>query len=97
MSNVSNTVAVRSGRVIWLIVLALLVAGGIFSYVKFFRGYDVFDRAKVGFVSNVGQADGRSYFLYDTSVPGNSNSGHVYGVSLQDADKQAIVEYLKTF
>jgi mono/diheme cytochrome c family protein len=64
---------------------------------KFFRGYDVIDRAKVGFVSNVGQADGRSFFLYDTSVPGNSNGGHTYGVTLPDADKQAIVEYLKTF
>jgi len=64
---------------------------------KFFRGYDVIDRAKVGFVSNVAQADGRSFFLYDTSVPGNSNGGHTYGVTLPDADKQAIVEYLKTF
>jgi hypothetical protein len=64
---------------------------------KFFRGYDVMDRVKVGFVSNVPQADGRSFFLYDTSVPGNGNGGHVYGVSLPDPDKQAIVEYLKTF
>jgi len=65
--------------------------------VRFFRGYDVFDRAKVGFVSDVGRADGRSYFLYDTSVPGNGNGGHVYGVALPDADKQAIVEFMKTF
>ncbi len=64
---------------------------------KFYRGYDVLDRAKVGFVSNVPQADGRSFFLYDTSVAGNGNGGHTYGVTLPDADKQAIVEYLKTF
>jgi mono/diheme cytochrome c family protein len=63
----------------------------------FFRGYDVFDRAKVGFVSNVPQADGRSFFRFDTAVEGNGNAGHVYGVALEESDKQAIVEYLKTF
>ena len=29
--------------------------------------------------------------------PGNGNGGHVYGTTLPDADKQAIVEYLKRF
>jgi hypothetical protein len=57
----------------------------------------VFDQAKVGFVSNVPQADGRSFFRFDTGVEGNANGGHLYGVTLPDADKQAIVEYLKTF
>jgi hypothetical protein len=64
---------------------------------KFYRGYDVLDRVKVGFVSDVSQAEGRNFFLYDTALPGNGNSGHTYGVTLPDADKQAIVEYLKTF
>jgi len=63
----------------------------------FFRGYDVFDQMKVGFVSDVAAADGRTYFRYDTSIPGNSNSGHLYGLSLPDEDKRAVVEYLKTF
>jgi hypothetical protein len=63
----------------------------------FYRGYDVFDQARVGFVSTVPQADGRTYFRYDTAVAGNSNSGHIYGTMLPDADKLAIVEYLKTF
>jgi hypothetical protein len=63
----------------------------------FYRGYDVIDRTKVGFVSNVPQADGRRFFQYNTAVEGNGNGGHVYGVALPDADKQAIVEYLKTF
>jgi hypothetical protein len=63
----------------------------------FFRGYDVYDRAKAGFVSDVPAADGRQFFRYDTFVPGNSNSGHLYGTSLPDEDKRAIVEYLKTF
>ena len=64
---------------------------------RFFRGYDLIDRVKVGFVSNVAQADGRQFFLYDTSVEGNGNGGHIYGVALPEPDKQAIVEYLKTF
>ena len=63
----------------------------------FFRGYDVFDQTNVGFVSNVPEADGRRFFRFDTSVEGNGNGGHLYGVTLPDADKQAIVEYLKTF
>ena len=34
---------------------------------------------------------------FDTSVPGNGNGGHVYGTTLSDADKAALVEYMKTF
>jgi hypothetical protein len=65
--------------------------------VSFYRGYDVFDTQGVGFVSTVARADGRSFFLYDTAIPGNSNGGHEYGTTLPEADKAAIVEYLKTF
>jgi len=65
--------------------------------VVFYRGYDVFDQANVGFVSNVAEADGRRFTRYDTTVPGNGNSGHAYGITLPDEDKRAIVEYLKTF
>ena len=64
---------------------------------RFYRGYDVFDPAKVGFVSNVPQENGKQFFEYDTSRPGNSNSGHLYGTNLPPADKDAIVEYLKMF
>jgi mono/diheme cytochrome c family protein len=63
----------------------------------FFRGYDVFDQERVGFVSTVAEEGSRRFFLYDTSVPGNSNSGHVYGTDLSDDDKRAVVEYMKTF
>ena len=48
----------------------------------FYRGYDVFDQARVGFVSNVAGADGRRFTRYDTSVPGNGNMGHEYGTTL---------------
>jgi hypothetical protein len=63
----------------------------------FYRGYDVYDRRSVGFVSSVAEERGRAFFRYDTTVPGNGNGGHEYGTSLPDADKDAIVEYLKTF
>jgi len=48
-------------------------------------------------VANVAEEKGRKFFQYDTAIPGNGNSGHEYGTMLPVADKQAIVEYLKTF
>jgi hypothetical protein len=61
----------------------------------FYRGYDVFDQANVGFVSDGPEA--QDFSRYDTNLPGNGNSGHVYGTTLPEEDKRAIVEYLKTF
>ena len=63
----------------------------------FYRGYDVYDHDKMGFISNVPAEKDHQFFYYDTAVPGNSNSGHLYGTDLADEDKDAIVEYLKTF
>ena len=69
----------------------------------FYRGYDVYDQKKVGFASDVKEEKGRSYFLYDTdekAQPGNSNKGHEgkrYGTELSPAEKDALVEHLKTF
>lgn len=68
--------------------------------VTFFRGYDVIDRARVGFISDVPEENGRKYFLYDTRLPGNGNAGHegeAYGTNLSAEDKDAVVEFLKTF
>lgn len=65
--------------------------------VRFYRGYDVYDQVKVGFVSDVPSANGQNFTLYDTALPGNSNSGHVYGTALTPEEKQAVVEYMKTF
>ncbi|HWP60540.1 MAG TPA: hypothetical protein VNL14_21775 [Candidatus Acidoferrales bacterium] len=66
----------------------------------FYRGYDVYDQKKVGFVADVAEEKGKKFFLYDTAEPGNSNRGHEgyrYGTELSPADKDALVEYLKTF
>jgi cytochrome c peroxidase len=62
---------------------------------EFYRGYDVFDKEKVGFVSNVSEENDKKYFKFDTTVPGNSNSGHLYGTELSSEDKDALVEYMK--
>jgi hypothetical protein len=63
----------------------------------FYRGNDVFDQAKVGFVSDVAAESGQTFTRYDTHVPGNGNGGHLYGTTLTDEEKRAIVEYMKTF
>jgi hypothetical protein len=88
----------------------------------FYRGYDVFDQKKLGFVSGVERfnddgtskddvGNARRYFRFDTvaradgATPrerneGNSNSGHegdAYGTNLSPEDKDALVEFMKTF
>ena len=66
----------------------------------FFRGNDVYDPVRVGFVSNLPAANGAKLFRFDTTVPGNGNGGHegkAYGTDLSAADKTALVEFLKTF
>ena len=73
---------------------------------KFYRGYDVYDQQRVGFISTVSEEQSRRFFLFDTtdgngnSLPGNGRDGHegrLYGTELPEAEKLALVEYLKTF
>jgi cytochrome c5 len=64
----------------------------------FYRGYDVYDRTSLGWISS-GPEAAREGFRYDVTVPANSNQGHegaTYGTTLPAADKRALVEYLKT-
>lgn len=66
----------------------------------FWRGDDLYDPKKLGFVSDQAQEGSKRYFRYDTTIPGNGNGGHegkVYGTELSPADKWALIEYLKTF
>ena len=60
------------------------------------NGYDVIDPVQVGFRYDVPAEEGRRHFLYDTRLPGNSNRGHEFGASLTEAEKAALLEYLKT-
>jgi len=62
---------------------------------EFYRGYDVFDQKNVGFVSNIAAEGGHQFFRYDTTLPGNSNRGHVYGTTLSPEEKDAVLEYMK--
>ncbi len=66
----------------------------------FYRGNDLYDPLRMGFVASAETEGERRYFKYDTNAPGNSNAGHegkAYGTELSDADKGALVEFLKTF
>ena len=44
----------------------------------FYRGYDLYDPARMGFVSDGSIAE-RAGTRYDTARPGNGNGGHAYG------------------
>jgi hypothetical protein len=66
----------------------------------FYRGNDNYDPVNVGFVWQLQASDGRTYFPYDTRAIANGNWGHegpAYGTALPSEDKDALVEYLKTF
>jgi hypothetical protein len=62
---------------------------------RFFRAYDVYDWHAVGFVSTGAEAEGQGV-AFDTSLRGNDNGGHTYGRELSSADREALLEYLKT-
>ncbi|MBI2965069.1 MAG: c-type cytochrome [Chloroflexi bacterium] len=62
---------------------------------KFYTGYDVLDFDRVGFVSS-GPGAEQNGVLFDTTVRGNGNGGHVYGTDLTDAEKRDLIEFLKT-
>lgn len=61
----------------------------------FYRGYDVLDTDKVGFVA-VGEEARANGFLFDTRLRGNGNGGHRYGTALAAPEKRALLEFLKT-
>jgi hypothetical protein len=61
----------------------------------FWRGYDVYDQAKVGFVTDGPEAR-RIGTRLDTASKGGGNQGHEFGTGLSGADKDALVEFLKT-
>ncbi len=54
----------------------------------FHRGSQRFDPAVMGFTDE-------GAYVFDTTTPGNSNSGHDYGTNLAPNEKRELVEYLK--
>lgn len=61
----------------------------------FYRGYNVYDWDRVGFVATGPDAE-REGVKFDTSLRGNGSGGHLYGIDMPAADREAIIEYLKT-
>jgi mono/diheme cytochrome c family protein len=61
----------------------------------FYRGYNLYDAVKAGFVTEGPEAE-RVGTKYDVTQRGNSNQGHEYGTALAPEEKDALVEYLKT-
>ena len=57
------------------------------------REYDV---AKLGYRTTPDSKAPAPPFEFDTSLTGNANTGHVYGTTLPDEDKWALIEFLKT-
>jgi hypothetical protein len=62
---------------------------------QFWRGYDVYDSTRVGFIT-AGAAAERTGDLFDIARPGHGNAGHTYGTQLAPEQKRALLEYLKT-
>jgi hypothetical protein len=65
------------------------------------RGQDIVDPVKGGFVTQacdpaVPVPPGGA-FCFDTTLPGNGNGGHLYGVNLSAEEKANLLAYLLTF
>jgi hypothetical protein len=59
---------------------------------KFKVGHREYDPQKLGYAE---KTDGLARLL-DTKLPGNSNSGHEFGINLTEDEKRALIEYLKS-
>lgn len=60
---------------------------------RFVVGNRMFDPQRVGYVSD-GEGPGR--FVFDTTLTGNRNTGHLYGTALDAAQRADLLEYLKS-
>jgi len=59
---------------------------------KFYVGDHDFDPKKGGYKTGWEPYS----MLFDTTLTGNGNGGHVYGTNLTDSDRYALIEYMKT-
>jgi cytochrome c5 len=62
----------------------------------FWRGYNLYDPVNLGFVSQSEEAKTVG-MQFDTTARAAGNQGHAFGVTLPAGDKDALIEYLKTF
>ena len=64
--------------------------------VTFYQGDDLIDTKNMGFISTEASDMGRQFLPYDTKKPRNGNAGHLFGTDLSSAEKNALLEYLKS-
>jgi hypothetical protein len=62
---------------------------------QFTLGSREYDVRTLGYRSTPDPAAPAPPWEFDTSQTGNSNAGHVYGTTLSDDDKWALIEFLK--
>ena len=62
---------------------------------SFYRGYDVYDKKNMGFITSGPEAE-KAGSLFDTSLKGNGKGGHLWGVNLTNDQKWDLIEYMKT-
>jgi hypothetical protein len=72
--------------------LSMLLKEPALRETTFWKGTREFDPVNVGFKSTKSKAAQ----LFDTTQPGNLNSGHYYGTSFSKREKSDLLEYLKT-
>ena len=92
MDNAQRVARRRRKIFTWIGVIVILIGfGAWFGWYKFFR-----EEPQPAWVTQ----DADTRFKYDIKVPGNGNAGHEgkrYGTELSPDEKEAVVEYLKTF
>jgi hypothetical protein len=62
----------------------------------FMVGSRLFDAKDVGFVTDQSPFKSGSFTADPANANGNGNGGHVYGTTLSETDRRALLEYLKT-
>ena len=62
----------------------------------FWRGHDVYDQVKVGFFTDEAHGAQEKGSRHDVTARSNGNGGHLFGTTLPEAEKDTLVEYLKT-
>ena len=61
---------------------------------KFFVGSRNYDPVHLGYAN---EQDPQRHFPFDTTLSGNSNSGHEYGTKLSEDEKMQLLEFMKSF
>ena len=99
MTDVSSEPAHSGGpsfvaKIMIIVVVAAVILATWQIAPVFMLGFGGIDPVNVGYVTTM-PSDGNATLL-DTSEPGNSNAGHNYGGTMSDAERRALIEYIKS-